>query len=95
MKKLPLSRLLGQTAVVWLLTWMLLWSCVTACSRQPEQAQPCTGKELQALRYLYERAARQVIDSGACDHAERVELCPGYMAVEVQFRLAAKGMCTR
>lgn len=59
------------------------------------QPPPCTGTELRALRSLYERAARQVIDSGACDEVQRVENCAEYMVVEVNFRLAAKGMCQR
>lgn len=47
------------------------------------------------IRALYERAAAQLIDSGACDAYQAVEDCPGYRALEEHYALATEAMCLR
>jgi hypothetical protein len=64
---------------------------LTACSGA--QKPTCTEQSLNALRELYGRAARDVIESGACDSVERIEKCASYRAVEADFKLAMEGMC--
>ncbi len=54
---------------------------------------PCTADDVTALRSLYTRAARDVIESGACDGVKRVEDCTEYMLVEKHFELAGKAIC--
>lgn len=54
---------------------------------------PCTQEGLRAMRLLYTGAARRVIESGACDQHIRVEDCPEYRLVEVQFETAAGELC--
>ncbi len=64
---------------------------VAACTGS--QKPPCTSESVTALRTLYTHAARDVIESGACDKYTRVEQCPGYLVIEKHFELAAKAMC--
>jgi len=63
---------------------------LTACS---PQRPPCTEESLNALRALYTHAAKDVINSGACDKYEKVELCPAYRTIELHFEIAGKAMC--
>lgn len=64
---------------------------LSACAgAQP--APKCTQASLDAMRELYEQAASQVINSGACDKVQRVDQCPAYMAVEAHFA-AAMAVC--
>ncbi len=70
------------TFVLWLLT---------GCAGKQEPA--CTPESVAALRTLYSHAARDVIESGACDAVERVEHCSEYLALEKHFELTSKAMC--
>lgn len=54
---------------------------------------PCSEASVTALRLLYERAASEVIGSGACDKVQRIQDCEAYMLVETQFAIASKAMC--
>lgn len=77
-------------AFVFALALIPLLAPAPACAPRRD---PCTQEELHALRGLYDKAAAQVIFGGACDRFQRVEQCPAYMAVELDFKLTAKALC--
>lgn len=58
-----------------------------ACS--PEQRTAA----VDALRDVYARAARQVIDSGECDKVQHIEECVPYRVLENHFALVAGRVC--
>lgn len=62
-----------------------------ACSGS--KPQPCTPDMLAGLRVLYSQAARQVIDSGVCDHVQKVTECAQYKAIETHYETAATAIC--
>jgi hypothetical protein len=65
---------------------LLLASCSPA-------KPPCTEESLNALRALYAQAAKEAIESGACDSVQKVDQCESYRAVELHFKIAMKGLC--
>lgn len=62
-----------------------------ACSGTPSKT--CTPEARDALGVFYAAMASEVINAGACDKFERVEDCPSYVALEVQYLAARKGIC--
>jgi len=69
------------------------WLLVLALSSCATSKPPCTEESLNALRALYAHAAKEAIESGACDSVQKVEDCSAYRAVELHFKIAMKGMC--
>lgn len=55
--------------------------------------QTCTPQARDALGVFYAAMASEVINAGACDAHPRVEDCPSYVALEVQYLAARKGIC--
>lgn len=58
-----------------------------------DRPKTCTPEAREALTTFYAAMASEVINAGACDKFERVEDCPSYVALEVQFLAARKGIC--
>jgi hypothetical protein len=53
----------------------------------------CTPEARAALVSLYERAAIEVVTSGACDSVADVTACPAYLAVDAHMAIAQKALC--
>lgn len=65
---------------------------VLGCSGN--RPQSCTPESRAALTALYEKAAVEVVTSGACDSSgPDVTKCPSYALLEQQMRLAQRAMC--
>lgn len=62
-----------------------------ACASTP--GRTCTPEAQEALTVLYEQAAIQAVESGACDSSSGAESCPAVQALLVHMRLAQKAMC--
>lgn len=69
-----------------------LYLALTSCSHPSKP--PCTEESVSALRALYKHAARDVIESGACDKVKDVTECDAYRILELHFEVASKAMCT-
>ena len=62
-----------------------------ACASTPAHA--CTPEAREALTVLYEKAAVQVVEEGACDASPNAEECPAMKALVLHMRVAQKAMC--
>lgn len=69
----------------------LLFLLVAACAGQ--QRPTCTAESLDALRSLYTHAAKDIIESGACDKYSQIQDCPSYLVLEKHFEVAGAAMC--
>lgn len=53
----------------------------------------CSPESLDALKVLYSKAARDVIESGACDGVKLVQDCPEYRMIELHYYAVGSALC--